>query len=383
MRARLGELGTVITGNTPSKQELKYWASSDIPFIKPDVMNQDGITELQTANEYVSEIARSKARIVGKSVVLVTCIGTIGKVCLTGRECAFNQQINAIIPNDRVLPEYLSYCIYYNRPKLTELANAPVVPIINKRQFEDFSINIEENVERQGSIVTILKEVDRLICYRRQQLQKLDKLVKARFVEMFGDPISNPNCFKKVSLSDLAEIKIGPFGSLLHKEDYIKDGHALVNPSHIIDGKIVTDQQLTVSDEKYAELSAYHLQIGDIVLGRRGEMGRCAVVSDDGLLCGTGSLLIRPKGEVTADYIQKIISFPSFKKTIEDMAVGQTMPNLNVPIVSSFQIIKPPIEIQEAYYAFVKQADKSKAIIQKALNEVQLLFDSLMQNYFG
>ena len=59
------------------------------------------------------------------------------------------------------------------------------------------------------------------------------------------------------------------------------------------------------------------------------------------------------------------------------------MPNLNVPIVSSFQIIKPPIEIQEAYYAFVKQADKSKAIIQKALNEVQLLFDSLMQNYFG
>ena len=383
MRAKLGELGTVITGNTPSKQELKYWASSDIPFIKPDVMNQDGITELQTANEYVSEIARSKARIVGKSVVLVTCIGTIGKVCLTGRECAFNQQINAIIPNDRVLPEYLAYCIYYNRPKLTELANAPVVPIINKRQFEDFSVNIEENVERQGSIVTILKEVDRLICYRRQQLQKLDKLVKARFVEMFGDPISNPNCFKKVSLSDLAEIKIGPFGSLLHKEDYIKDGHALVNPSHIIDGKIVTDQQLTVSDEKYAELSAYHLQIGDIVLGRRGEMGRCAVVSDDGLLCGTGSLLIRPKGEVTADYIQKIISFPSFKKTIEDMAVGQTMPNLNVPIVSSFQIIKPPIEIQEAYYAFVKQADKSKAIIPKALNEVQLLFDSLMQNYFG
>lgn len=314
MRAKLGELGTVITGNTPSKQELKYWASSDIPFIKPDVMNQDGITELQTANEYVSEIARSKARIVGKSVVLVTCIGTIGKVCLTGRECAFNQQINAIIPNDRVFPEYLAYCIYYNRPKLTELANAPVVPIINKRQFEDFSVNIEENVERQGSIVTILKEVDRLICYRRQQLQKLDKLVKARFVEMFGDPISNPNCFKKVSLSDLAEIKIGPFGSLLHKEDYIKDGHALVNPSHIIDGKIVTDQQLTVSDEKYAELSAYHLQIGDIVLGRRGEMGRCAVVSDDGLLCGTGSLLIRPKGEVTADYIQKIISFPSLKR---------------------------------------------------------------------
>jgi len=158
----------------------------------------------------------------------------------------------------------------------------------------------------------------------------------------------------------LAEIKIGPFGSLLHKEDYIANGHALVNPSHIVAGKISVDKELTVSDEKFRELSAYHLQVGDVVMGRRGEMGRCAVVQTGGLLCGTGSILIRTKGEVTADYLQKIISFPSFKKGIEDMAVGQTMPNLNVPIVSKFQIIQPPIEVQNAYYTFVEQTDKSK-----------------------
>ena len=134
----------------------------------------------------------------------------------------------------------------------------------------------------------------------------------------------------------------------------------------------------------FSELSAYHLQIGDVVMGRRGEMGRCAVVQTDGLLCGTGSLLIRTRGDVTADYLgQKIISFLSFKKTIEDMAVGQTMPNLNVPIVSKFQIIKPPIEVQKAYYAFVEQTDKSKVAIQAALDKTQLLFDSLMQKYFG
>lgn len=95
-------------------------------------------------------------------------------------------------------------------------------------------------------------------------------------------------------------------------------------------------------------------------MGRRGEMGRCAVVEEEGLLCGTGSLLIRPKGKVTADYIQKIISYPTFKKTIDDMAVGQTMPNLNVPIVSGFRIITPPIEVQNSYYDFVAQVDKSK-----------------------
>ena len=200
---------------------------------------------------------------------------------------------------------------------------------------------------------------------------------------MFGDPVTNPHGFEKVTLSDLAEIKIGPFGSLLHKEDYIEGGHALVNPSHIIDGKVSVDEKLTVSDDKFAELSAYHLQVGDVVMGRRGEMGRCAVVLDDGLLCGTGSLLIRTKGEVTADYIQKIISFPSFKKTIEDMAVGQTMPNLNVPIVSGFQIIKPPMEVQSAYYKFAEQLDKSKVAVQAALDKAQLLFDSLMQEYFG
>lgn len=160
----------------------------------------------------------------------------------------------------------------------------------------------------------------------------------------------------------MADLKIGPFGSLLHKEDYIEGGHPLVNPSHIVDGRITIDPKLTVSDEKYEELSAYQLKVGDVVMGRRGEMGRCAVVEEEGLLCGTGSLLIRPKGKVTADYIQKIISYPTFKKTIEDMAVGQTMPNLNVPIVSGFRIISPPIEVQNSYYDFIAQVNKSKVV---------------------
>lgn len=236
--------------------------------------------------------------------------------------------------------------------------------------------------EEQIQIANVLDATANIISKRKHQLQKLDELVKARFVELFGDPISNPHGFDKVDLSELADIKIGPFGSLLHKEDYIEGGYALLNPSHIIDGKIAPDSKLTVSREKYEELSAYRLKAGDVVMGRRGEMGRCAVVPCDGYLCGTGSLLIRTKGDVTADYIQKIISFPSFKKAIEDMAVGQTMPNLNVPIVSSFQIIKPPIEVQHSYYAFVEQTDKSKVAVQKALDEAQLLFDSLMQKYF-
>lgn len=235
----------------------------------------------------------------------------------------------------------------------------------------------------QDEIISCMDKLQSIIETRQRELIELDRLMKARFVEMFGDPVSNPYGYDKVALSDLADIKIGPFGSLLHKEDYIDGGHPLLNPSHIVDGKVSPDDKLTISDEKYEELSAYQLKTGDVVMGRRGEMGRCAVVPEDGFLCGTGSMLIRTKGEVTADYIQKIISFPSFKKTIEDMAVGQTMPNLNVPIVSGFQIIKPPMEVQDRYYAFAEQVNKSKVAVQKALDETQILFDSLMQKYFG
>ena len=279
-----------------------------------------------------------------------------------------------------LLSRYLYYfCRNYDFERLNK---AVTIPSLTKSDLLKIEIALPA-LRIQEEIVNRLLKIEAVIQLRQKQLQKLDELVKARFVELFGDPVINPCGFEKVPLSKLAEIKIGPFGSLLHKEDYIQAGHALVNPSHIIDGKISIDNKLTVSEEKFNELRAYHLRIGDVVMGRRGEMGRCAVVTENGLLCGTGSLLIRTNGEVTADYIQKIISFPSFKKTIEEMAVGQTMPNLNVPIVSKFQIIKPPFEVQKAYYDFVSQIDKSKAVIQKALDEAQLLFDGLMQKYFG
>ena len=237
--------------------------------------------------------------------------------------------------------------------------------------------------EEQEQIATVLDRINDLISLRKKQLQKLDDLVKSRFVEMFGDPVSNPKEWEIVPLSNEADIKIGPFGSLLHKEDYIVGGHALVNPSHIVSGKIVPDHELTVSDEKYAELAVYHLKVGDVVLGRRGEMGRCAVVEQEGLLCGTGSLIIRSKGDLRADFIQKIISFPSFKETIEEMAVGQTMPNLNVPIVSAFQIIKPPKKTQDQYYDFVDKMMKTKTITQQGLNKLEQMKQALMQKYFG
>ena len=195
-----------------------------------------------------------------------------------------------------------------------------------------------------------------------------DELVKSQFMEMFGDPVTNEKGWPIVRLDSVADIRIGPFGSLLHKEDYIEGGHALVNPSHIIDGKIVPDQELTVSDEKYNLLSTYQLEKGDVVLGRRGEMGRCAVVTVSGMLCGTGSMIIRPNGKIRSYFLQRMLASPSFRKVIENKAVGVTMMNINVPIVSSLMLPLLPASLQDEYIAFVQQSDKSKFAIQCCSN---------------
>ena len=269
-----------------------------------------------------------------------------------------------------LLPKYLFYfCQRYNFEQHNKTVT---IPSLTKADLLEIDIDVPE-IDVQKRICKELDIIDNVIYNRVVALSTLDVLIKSRFVEMFGDPVTNPHGWDKVPLSELAEIKIGPFGTLLHKEDYITGGHALVNPSHIHDGNIVTDGKLTITDEKYAELSAYHLSENDVVMGRRGEMGRCAVVKESGLLCGTGSMIIRSYGEVRADFLQKIISFPSFKKTIEDMAVGQTMPNLNVPIVSRLEIIKPLTKVQDDYYAFVELTDKSKYAIDQFIKSLHAI----------
>jgi len=210
-----------------------------------------------------------------------------------------------------------------------------------------------------------------------------DELVKSQFMELFGDPVTNEKGWPIVRLDSVADIRIGPFGSLLHKEDYIEGGHALVNPSHIIDGKIVPDQELTVSDEKYNLLSTYQLEKGDVVLGRRGEMGRCAVVTVSGMLCGTGSMIIRPNGKIRPYFLQRMLASPSFRKVIENKAVGVTMMNINVPIVSSLMLPLLPASLQDEYIAFVQQSDKSKFELEQALAELNATYKRIIAENLG
>lgn len=385
---RLGDVCTFYSGTGfPNIYQGK--ADGKYPFYKVGDISRNvlsGNRELKICENYIDDdtVTKIKGTLLPPQTVVFAKIGEalrLNRRAITSHDCLVDNNAMGIKSDDSIIDSLYFYYFMCN-VDLQNYCESTTVPSVRKTRIAEIEIPLPPLAE-QRRIAAVLDKVSGLIAKRWEQLRKLDELVKARFVEMFGDPISNPYNWEKVSLSELADIRIGPFGSLLHKEDYIEGGHPLVNPSHIIDRKIVIDEKLTVSHQKYVELEAYHLKAGDVVMGRRGEMGRCAVVSQEDLLCGTGSLLIRPKGKVTADYIQKIISFPSFKKMIEDMAVGQTMPNLNVPIVSAFQIIKPPVQVQENYYTFVTQVDKSKLTIRQSLDKLEVLKKALMQQYFG
>ena len=372
---RLGNCFTIIRNGASIKQ---IDGASGLPITRIETISKCEINRDKFGYANICDEEKYKDYFLHDDDILMSHINSekhLGKCALYHKEkdekIIHGMNLLMLRANKTVIsPQYAVY--YFETPFFKQQIVNITKKSVNQASFTVTALKEIEipllSYEKQNKIVKILDKLNEIINKRQQQLKKLDELVKSRFIEMFGDPVKNPYGFKKVALSELADIKIGPFGSLLHKEDYMCGGHPILNPSHIVNSKIVPDNHLTISDEKYNELEAYHLNIGDVIMGRRGEMGRCAVITSKGFLCGTGSLLIRSKGEVTADYIQKIISFPSFKKVIEDLAVGQTMLNLNVPIVSMFQIIKPPIEVQNNYYTFVEQTNKSKFGIQKSLN---------------
>ena len=282
--------------------------------------------------------------------------------------CSGDITVIEAIP-DRILPELLPFIIQNDGLFSFAVGKSAgsLSPRVKWEHLKNYEFELP-SMDRQCELAELLWAMDTTKKSYQKLIAATDELVKSQFMELFGDPVTNEKGWPIVRLDSVADIRIGPFGSLLHKEDYIEGGHALVNPSHIIDGKIVPDQELTVSDEKYNLLSTYQLEKGDVVLGRRGEMGRCAVVTVSGMLCGTGSMIIRPNGKIRPYFLQRMLASPSFRKVIENKAVGVTMMNINVPIVSSLMLPLLPASLQDEYIAFVQQSDKSKFAIQCCSN---------------
>ena len=304
----------------------------------------------------------------------------VGRVMVCEAKSSVLGTMQAIKPNDGVDLYYLQHLL--KAMNLSSYYTGATIPHIYFKDYGNASVSLP-SLSEQKAIAAVFRKHGQLVEQYERMLEMLDELVKSRFVEMFGDPIDESSPWPKLAIKDFCTLKIGPFGSSLHKQDYITGGHPLVNPSHIADGKIVPANDLTISEEKYQEMEAYHLEPGDVVLGRRGEIGRCAVVYSSGFLCGTGSMIVRPSDKCRPDYLQRVLSFPSFKDALERNAVGQTMKNLNAKIVGQAVVALPSINAQNEFAAFVQQVDKLEFETQQAIDKLQTLYDSLAQEYFG
>lgn len=381
---RIGELGEIFTGNTPSKKNNEFYESEDIMFIKPDILSSN-ITIIKQANEYLSEKAREKARIIPKGSLLVSCIGNIGKLGINIEEVAFNQQINAIVHNSKISSsKYLAYLLRYNQKKLEFIANAPVVPIINKSQFSNFELLIHEELEVQSKIVEILDKAQELIDKRKEQIKTLDELVKSKFIKMFGDILQDDK-FDKVILKEVANVGSS---KRIYANEYVESGIPFYRSKEIreLGENLKPSIELFISEEKYDSIKNQFgvPKKGDILIAAIGAtIGYTWIVNtDEAFYYKDGNLLnVSINKSMNSIYLNHAL-----KILINDFkykgASGTAQLALTIEKVGKMEVTCPPIELQNQFADFVKQVDKLKFEMEKSLKELEDNFNSLMQKAF-
>jgi len=183
-------------------------------------------------------------------------------------------------------------------------------------------------------------------------------------------------------------ISTGPFGSLLHKSDYVDAGVPLVNPINMVNDRILPDPSMLISESTRQRLSNYVLEEGDIVVGRRGEIGRCAVVGETeaGWLCGTGSFFIRPLPSIDSQFLAHLIRSGTYRGKLEEAATGTTMKNLSNTALSDLVVSIPPLPEQQRIVGILDEAfdaiSTAKANAEKNLQNARALFESHLQAVF-
>lgn len=179
-----------------------------------------------------------------------------------------------------------------------------------------------------------------------------------------------------------ASFRTGPFGSALHKSDYVDGGIPVVNPMQIVDGKVVPTFSMAISGDAAKKLAEFRLSVGDVVIGRRGDMGRCAVITEkeNGWLCGTGSMIIRVKPSCDAAFLQRILSSASVISAIENTSVGTTMINLNQGTLRELQIVLPENKNEQIAIAnALSDTDELIAILEHLIAKKQSIKTATMQ----
>lgn len=315
--------------------------------------------------------------------VLLCVRAPVGYPNITDRKICIGRGLCALYAKQEIDNTFLFYSLLGKQAYFEKNATGSTFKAISSKTVSNTTLSIPPK-STQLAIVSELDKINELIRLKKEQLKDFDNLAQSLFYEMFGDPVENEKRWEVKKIGDLALVKTGPFGSMLHKEDYICDGIPLVNPVHMKDFKIVPDLDFTISKEKASELENYLLKSNDVVFARRGDIGRCAIVSEaeQGFICGTGSLFVRFSKEIESIFIMYIIRCDSFSKHLISKAKGATMLNINSNTIADLRIPLPPLSLQRLFAQRIEQIEREKSEVQKSIQDLETLLASRMQYWF-
>ena len=308
----------------------------------------------------------------------------VGRTVLLPAKSSVIGTMQYLLPKKNVLPEYLCYVVRYMH--LEKYFSGATIPHIYFRDYKSEEFNLVP-VDYQEEIVATLVKIEAIVAARQRQLQKLDELVKARFVEMFGDSEFNTMQWPTKKLSELCAVSSS---KRIYQNEQSTEGVPFLRISDLNEriDNVKNAPELFIPINKYNELKENGLvpTEGDILVTSRGTLGRCYIVRpedefyfQDGMISWLSNL----NSQITNVYLSQLFAMSGIQKQIASLQAGSTVAYLSIAMLKKLNIMLPPLDLQEQFAAFVEQTDKSKVAVQKALDEAQLLFDSMMQKYFG
>jgi len=359
MKYKLKEIFDLQMGKTPARNNDKYWNTKDYKWISiADLTSTDKY--INNTKEYISRSAvkESGIKIIPANTVVMSFKLSIGKTAILCEDMYSNEAIMAFHDKHIVelLPEYIYYLI--KAKNWTDGSNRAVMgKTLNKATLSEIEVDIHA-IEEQRKIVKLMSSIEKVIYNRKEQLQKLGDILRARFVEMFGDPIRNTQNRSTVDVVDVVKMQRG-FDLPVQERNQM--GKIPVYGSNGVLG--------------YHDIPK--VKGGGIITGRSGTIGKVLYTESDYWPLNTTLFSADTYGNDVI-YLSYLMEMYDLSRFIE----GTGVPTLNRNKFHNKKIINVSINEQTQFSAFVKEVNKSKIEVQKALDKAQLLFDSLMQKYF-
>lgn len=244
----------------------------------------------------------------------------------------------------------------------------------------------QRTLQEQKKCVAVLDELQKMISLHSERIEKYDKLIKARFVEMFGDPVVNDKNWQTLPLDEACKTIVDcPHSTPSYTSE--NTGYMCIRTSIVKKNKILWDEIEYIPEEEFAKrIQRKKPEMGDVVYTREGAiLGIAAIIDREcNVALGQRSMLLSPnRNKCTSEFLCVAMNCDSFLDNALKGVAGSASPHINVGDIKAFNMIMPPIELQNQFATFVHQSDKLKAEEQRKLEKMQILFDSLMQQYFG